>query len=44
VNVTIRRTTRRQSLRRRLEGILVAFFTIRWLMRVLWRGARASVA
>jgi len=44
VNVTIHRTTRRQRLRRRLEGILVAFFTVRWLARVLWRGVRASVA
>jgi hypothetical protein len=36
--------SRRSKQRRRIERALIAYFTIRWLVRVFWRGVRASVA
>ena len=36
--------SRRSKKRRRLERLLITYFTIRWLVRVFWRGVRASVA
>jgi hypothetical protein len=35
---SLRRTRRT----RRIEDVLVAYFTLRWLIRMLWRGIRIA--